>query len=135
MTAAVFTSPFLNANGNPSKDVSGFALLDWVILMNYDVWGPWSPTVCLSGMIQDVYLRQSQVGPVSPLSDACAPAGTARGSATSAVASWVAAGMPKYKIVLGVASYGRAWSVKKSDAYSSGNTIASNPKFDKMHPP
>lgn len=76
-----------------------------------------------------------QVGPVAPLADACAPPGMAHGSATTAVASWVAAGMPKDKIILGVASYGRAWSVKKSDAYSSGITIASNPPFDSAHTP
>lgn len=76
-----------------------------------------------------------QVGPVAPLADACAPVGTSRGSATTAVASWVAAGMPKNKIVLGVATYGRAWSVKKSLAYSSGITIASNPPFDAAHTP
>jgi chitinase len=119
LTAAVFTSPFLDATGNPSTDVSGFAILDWVVLMNYDVWGPWSDLV----------------GPVAPLADACAPPGMAHGSATTAVASWEAAGMPKDKIILGVASYGRAWSVKKSDAYSSGITIASDPPFDKAHTP
>lgn len=56
------------------------------------------------------------------------------GSATTAVAAWVAAGMPRNKIVLGVASYGYAWRVRKRDAYSYGTTIASNPIFDSNDP-
>ncbi len=40
ITAAVQDVPFADASGNPMKDVSSFAnVLDWVNLMNYDVWG------------------------------------------------------------------------------------------------
>lgn len=40
ITAAVQDVPFADASGNPMKDVSAFAsVLDWVNLMNYDVWG------------------------------------------------------------------------------------------------
>ncbi len=32
--------PFADANGNPMSDVSGFAkVIDWILIMNYDVWG------------------------------------------------------------------------------------------------
>ncbi len=32
--------PFADSNGNPMSDVSGFAaVLDWVLVMNYDIWG------------------------------------------------------------------------------------------------
>ena len=40
ITAATQTVPFTGANGRPLQDVSQFAqVLDWVVLMNYDVWG------------------------------------------------------------------------------------------------
>lgn len=40
MSAAVQTVPFADADGNPLADVSAFAqVLDWVLIMNYDVWG------------------------------------------------------------------------------------------------
>lgn len=83
--------------------------------MNYDIWGAWSTT---------------GVGPNAPLADACAGAGRQQGSATSAIAAWNAAGIPKNQIVLGTASYGHSFIVKKSDAYSSGTTLASYPPFD-----
>lgn len=40
ITAATQTVPFAGSNGLPLKDMSAFAkVLDWVVLMNYDVWG------------------------------------------------------------------------------------------------
>jgi chitinase len=40
ITAATQTLPFAGPNGLPLQDVSQFAkVLDWVVLMNYDVWG------------------------------------------------------------------------------------------------
>ena len=40
ITAATQTVPFSGSNGRPLQDASGFAqVLDWVVLMNYDVWG------------------------------------------------------------------------------------------------
>ena len=40
ITAAVPSVPFAGADGKPLGDVSAFAkALDWVLLMNYDVWG------------------------------------------------------------------------------------------------
>ena len=40
ITAATTTVPFADASGGPLEDVSDFArCLDWILLMNYDVWG------------------------------------------------------------------------------------------------
>ncbi len=40
ISAAVQTTPFADANGQPMKDVRPFAnVLDWLLIMNYDVWG------------------------------------------------------------------------------------------------
>lgn len=40
ISAAVQTTPFTDATGQPMKDVQDFAnVLDWVLIMNYDIWG------------------------------------------------------------------------------------------------
>lgn len=40
ITAAAQTVPFTDASGDPLKDVSDFVhVLDWILIMNYDVWG------------------------------------------------------------------------------------------------
>lgn len=40
ISAAVQTSTFLDAQAQPMTDLTDFArVLDWVLLMNYDVWG------------------------------------------------------------------------------------------------
>ena len=40
ITAAVQPEPLVGSDGNPMADVSEFAkVLDWVLIMNYDVWG------------------------------------------------------------------------------------------------
>lgn len=39
ISAAVQTTPFADATGQPMKDVRPFAnVLDWLLIMNYDVW-------------------------------------------------------------------------------------------------
>ncbi|KAF8344633.1 endochitinase [Amanita rubescens] len=118
LTAAV-VSPFSSSDGTPSKDVSGFAsVLDWVNIMNYDMWGSWSATV----------------GPNSPLYDSCAAPANQVGSASSEVNAWQAAGMPLDKIVLGVAAYGHSFSVNKTAAFN-GSSLALYPAFDKADQP
>ncbi|KAI0052983.1 glycoside hydrolase family 18 protein [Auriscalpium vulgare] len=90
ITAAVQTVPFADANGNPLTDASQFAsVLDWVLLMNYDVWG-----------------SSSAPGPNAPLSNACHNSTQPTASADAAVRAWTAAGFPRSKLVLGVPSYG-----------------------------
>ena len=40
ITAATQSQPFAGPDGNPMDDMSAFAgVLDWILLMNYDVWG------------------------------------------------------------------------------------------------
>ncbi|KAI0307299.1 glycoside hydrolase family 18 protein [Multifurca ochricompacta] len=90
ISAAVQTSPFSGANGQPLDDVRAFAdVLDWVTLMNYDTWGA-SPNP----------------GPNAPLNDACRNSTQPAVSADAAIRSWTAAGFPPDQLVLGVPSYG-----------------------------
>ncbi|OAX39728.1 glycoside hydrolase family 18 protein [Rhizopogon vinicolor AM-OR11-026] len=121
ISAAVSISPFVDSNGNPSTDVSGFAkVLDYVAIMDYDIWGSWSSTV----------------GPNAPLNDTFATSSDQQGSAVSAVNAWSKAGMPVDQIVLGVAAYGHSFSVNPSDAFVSGTkTLATYPAFDKSKQP
>ena len=122
LSAATAVVPFSGPDGNPLSDVSGFAeVLDFIEIMNYDVWGPWSPTV----------------GSNAPLNDTCAASQNQVGSAVSAVQKWHAAGMPFEQIVLGVASYGHSFVVDKTDAFEPGSTtlLAPYPKFNaSAHP-
>ncbi|EMD39774.1 glycoside hydrolase family 18 protein [Gelatoporia subvermispora B] len=111
-----------DASGNPSTDVSGFAdVLDWIEIMDYDVWGSWDSTV----------------GPNSPLNDTCAPAADQGGSAASAAKLWEAAGFPSSKIVLGVASYGHSFFVPASDAFTCAgcSTLKAFPAYDAAKQP
>lgn len=107
LTAAVATAPFIGPNGDPLTDVSGFSeVLDWIAVMNYDIWGPWSATV----------------GPNAPLNDTCASPENQQGSAVSALRTWGKAGMPANQIVLGVAAYGHSFQVPKASALQKGST-------------
>ncbi|KZT41563.1 glycoside hydrolase [Sistotremastrum suecicum HHB10207 ss-3] len=120
LSAAVSVKPFADATGSPSTDVSGFAsVLDFIEIMNYDVFGSWTDTV----------------GPNAPLNDTCAPAHDQIGSAVSAVNAWTAAGIPAHQIVLGVASYGHSFTVSNQNALTSSGALALYPPFDKSNPP
>jgi chitinase len=121
LSASTAVLPFVGPDGNPLSDVSGFAkVLDYIEIMNYDVWGSWNPIV----------------GPNAPLNDTCATPNQS-GSAVSAVQKWHAAGIPLRQIVLGVAAYGHSFKVDKTDAFEPGSTslIAPYPKFNSAaHP-
>ncbi|KAK2466027.1 hypothetical protein APHAL10511_001669 [Amanita phalloides] len=113
LTAATAIVPFYGANGSPSNNVASFAcVLDWIAVMNYDIWGPWSATV----------------GPNAPLDDSCAPSADQVGSAVSAVNKWHSAGIPLDQIVLGVASYGHSYRVERAHVYT-GGSLALYPPF------
>ncbi|KAH8112032.1 glycoside hydrolase [Phellopilus nigrolimitatus] len=122
LSAATSITPFYNASGVPSSDVSPFAeVLDFIEVMNYDIWGSWS----------------AGVGPNAPLNDTCAATADQQGSAVSAVKAWTAAGMPVSKIVLGVPSYGHSFSVNTTSAFAHGSTtaLAAYPPFNaSAHP-
>ncbi|KAG6885608.1 hypothetical protein C0993_012355 [Termitomyces sp. T159_Od127] len=116
LTAATGIAPFMDANGEPSSDVAPFAkVLDFIAIMNYDIWGPWSPTV----------------GPNSPLDDSCATPANRIGSATSAIAKWTKAGFPISQLILGVPGHGHSYRVHRSEAYP----LTSYPSFDASSPP
>lgn len=115
LTAATSISPY-------ASDVSGFAkVLDFIAIMNYDIWGSWSP----------------KVGPNAPLADSCAGSGNQAGSGTGAVQAWSNAGMPASQIVLGVPSYGHSFTVRPNKAFVQGSTtqLAQYPEFDAGSPP
>ncbi|KAJ3780755.1 glycoside hydrolase family 18 protein [Lentinula aff. detonsa] len=105
LAAAVSITPWVGSSGEPMTDVSAFAkVLDHISIMNYDIWGSWSPTV----------------GPNAPLNDSCAP--IQDGSAVSAVKAWTSAGFPADQISLGLAAYGHSFDVSNSNAISSSNS-------------
>jgi len=114
LTAAAPIAPWTDPNGNPA-DISPFAkLLNYIAIMNYDVWGSWSPGV----------------GPNSPLNDSCAPSQYRQGSAVSAIQAWTSVGLPKCQLVLGVGAYGHSYLVNKSVALTKQGEIASYPPFE-----
>ncbi|KAF8915473.1 chitinase [Mucidula mucida] len=113
LSAATSLKPFNDSSSTPLADVSPFAdVLDYIAIMNYDVWSFWSPAV----------------GPNAPLNDTCAQPSYRTGSAVSAVDAWASAGMPRDQIVLGVASYGHSFHVKESNALGS-DALQAYPAF------
>ncbi|PSR78640.1 hypothetical protein PHLCEN_2v7387 [Hermanssonia centrifuga] len=111
LSAASSIVPFAGPDGLPSKDVSGFAqVLDYVEIMNYDIWGSWS----------------NAVGPNAPLNDSCALPANQQGSAVSAIEAWTQAGLPANQLILGVASYGHSYYVDKNDAITMTSPQASS---------
>ncbi|KAG8743978.1 hypothetical protein FRC10_011052 [Ceratobasidium sp. 414] len=98
ITAATQVTPFIGSDGEPMKDISEFAqVLDWVLIMNYDVWGA-SPTP----------------GPNAPLRNGCHNSTQPDASASASVAAWTKAGLPANKITLGLPSYGYVQSSSAS---------------------
>jgi len=150
-TTDYFTSTFLNpsnasafANGDssnstrfygaepsigPSGYLSSFAsVLDFIAIMNYDVWNPAVPYAFSTGPNEPVVTR---VGPHSALDDTCVgdsegDQGKKRGSAKTSVDAWVDAGFSKDKIVLGVAAYGHSFVVKTGDAFANNSTTSNS---------
>ncbi|KAI0747107.1 glycoside hydrolase [Daedaleopsis nitida] len=117
LSAAAGITPFAGPDGTPMADVSAFAsALDYVAIMNYDVWGSWSSTV----------------GPNAPLNDTCAS--DQEGSAVSAVKAWTSSGFPANQLVLGVASYGHSFKVAQTAALTD-SALTPYSAFDKSAQP
>ncbi|KAJ8076967.1 hypothetical protein PM082_001390 [Marasmius tenuissimus] len=115
LTAATAITPFSNADGEPSADVSEFAkVLDFIAIMNYDIWGSWSETV----------------GPNAPLDDTCTSKANQQGSAVSAVKAWSEAGIPKNQLILGVPAYGHSFTVNKTAAFNGTEKLQLYPAFN-----
>ncbi|KAJ7682670.1 glycoside hydrolase [Mycena polygramma] len=90
ITAATLPTTFYGSDGQPMADVSAFAeIIDWVLLMNYDVWG-----------------SSANPGPNAPMSDACKNSSQPDGNAVAAFYAWTSAGFNASQLVLGVPSYG-----------------------------
>ncbi|TFK25208.1 endochitinase [Coprinopsis marcescibilis] len=117
LSAAVYVTPFADASGSPSTDVSGFAeVLDYIAVMNYDV-----------------RINQSVgAGSRSPLDDSCAPAGAKWGSAVTSIEAWREAGVPLNKLVLGVPAHGHSYDVSPSVVLSRSNSslLVEYPSFN-----
>ena len=118
LTAATPLTPWFDPNGQPSNIRPFAKLLNYVAIMNYDLWGSWSPAV----------------GPNAPLNDTCAPSQYQQGSAVSAVQAWTSAGLPRNQLVLGVASYGHSFLVNKSVALTKQGEVAAYPQFGPEQP-
>ena len=90
------------------NDLTDFArVLDWVVLMNYDVWGCKYAfySVCTNKI--NLFLQaSSEPGPNAPLHDGCGNSTQADANAVAAFQAWTAANFPPCKLVLGVPSYG-----------------------------
>ncbi|KAI0319002.1 chitinase [Amylostereum chailletii] len=116
LTAPASITPWNDASQQPSTDLSAFAnVLDYIAIMNYDIWGSWS----------------TSAGPNAPLDDACALPTYQKGSAMGAVNKWHAAGIPLEKLVLGVPSYGHSFTVEPADAFVDGQgNLTAYPKFN-----
>ncbi|KAF9268382.1 endochitinase [Marasmius fiardii PR-910] len=122
ITSAVSITPYNDASGNPSSDLSRYAATqDFITIMNYDVWGPWS----------------ASVGPNGPLDDSCAAPANQQGSAVRSVAQWTAAGVPLNKLLLGLPAYGHGFTVNVADAFKNGSTteLAEYPPFNASNRP
>ncbi|KAG6896556.1 hypothetical protein C0992_007503 [Termitomyces sp. T32_za158] len=102
ITLAVRATPFTDTDG----DLSDLAEdVDYIAIMDYDIWGSWSPTT----------------GPNAPLDDSCAA--TKAGSATSSIQQWTATNFPASKIVLGVPAYGHGFNVSSANALRANASI------------
>ncbi|KAM0211741.1 hypothetical protein ACHAQD_010151 [Fusarium lateritium] len=107
LTAAGSLFPWNDKTGAASKNLDGFSdVLDYIMLMNYDLFGAWSPTA----------------GPNAPLSRSCDPRNN-QGAGDEGVAQWISAGMPASQLVLGVPAYGHGFSVNQTSAYGSNHKL------------
>ncbi|KAN0062352.1 hypothetical protein ACQY0O_005234 [Thecaphora frezii] len=90
ISAAVAHDPWTASSGRPVSNVQRAAgALDFVLIMNYDVWG-----------------SSETPGANAPLADLCGNSSQPRANAAAGVRQWAAAGMPREKILLGIPSYG-----------------------------
>ncbi|PLW08696.1 hypothetical protein PCANC_22526 [Puccinia coronata f. sp. avenae] len=90
ISAAVTDYTFLNSQGGRMTDVSEFGkVLDYILIMNYDVWG-----------------TTSNPGPNAPFSNGCEDSSQPGANMVSSIKTWTSAGFPRQKILMGLAAYG-----------------------------
>ncbi|KAK7057565.1 glycoside hydrolase family 18 protein [Favolaschia claudopus] len=91
ISAAVTDLPWLGANGSPLTDMSAYAAqMTYANLMNYDIFGDWSPAP----------------GPNAPLGNLCGTSSQPQYSAQAAFSQWTKAKFPASKLLLGLPLYG-----------------------------
>lgn len=96
------------------SNMTAWALtLDYIELMNYDVWLPG---------------RGTPVGPNSPLYSGCGLS-VPTDAASDAIATYSIRGFPAEQLLLVVPTFGQVWNVTPGDAYdaaSSGSALQKN---------
>lgn len=111
LSAAVPHLPWLGTNGKPSSDVSAYAaVIDYVNIMNYDVWG-----------------ASATPGPNAPLGDLCGTSTQPQATAQAALAQWKKAGFPANQQILGLPLYGYVSQSTKTTL--TGSLVSSSPSF------
>jgi chitinase len=105
ITAAAQTMPFTDSSG-PIREFA--AVLDWVLVMNYDVWSCKLFHVSKpSFQMADVpCIASANPGPNAPMHDACKNSTQPEGNMVAAYDAWTNAGFRPSQLVLGVPSYG-----------------------------
>ncbi|KAH6984513.1 glycoside hydrolase superfamily [Ilyonectria sp. MPI-CAGE-AT-0026] len=117
LTAAGSLFPWNDASGVASTDLKGFAsVLDYVMIMNYDLYGAWSSTG----------------GPNAPLSRACDSRNN-QGAADEGIAKWLATGIPSSQIVLAVPAYAHGFSVNNTSALGAHGKLNLYPPQNSSH--
>ncbi|KAA1086832.1 hypothetical protein PGT21_013035 [Puccinia graminis f. sp. tritici] len=90
ISAAVTDYTFTNAQGGRMTNVEEFGkVLDYILIMNYDVWG-----------------ASSNPGPNGPFSNGCQDSSQPGANMVSSIKTWTSAGFPRQKILMGLAAYG-----------------------------
>lgn len=97
LTAAVYYASTTNGNQYPISDIADN--LDWINVMAYDLHGTWESSTGLHAALND------------PTSDL---------STSYGINSWIKAGMPAKKIVLGLPLYGYRWTLKDAANHGVG---------------
>ncbi|KAJ7350519.1 glycoside hydrolase [Mycena albidolilacea] len=114
ISAAVTDLPWIGSNGSPLTDMSAYAAqMTYANLMNYDIFGDWSPAP----------------GPNAPLGNLCGTSSQPQYSAEAAFSQWTAAKFPASKLLLGLPLYGYVLNSTKtvlSADFTSPDTITKN---------
>ncbi|VDB82806.1 unnamed protein product [Peniophora sp. CBMAI 1063] len=119
LTAAAGIGPWADENGDSGTNMTAFGeLLDYIAIMNYDIYGSWCDTA----------------GPNAPLYSTCSTQNN-QGSAEVGIQSWIDAGVPANKLVLGVPAYGHSFSVSEEDALTANGTLNAYPLFNASFQP
>ncbi|KAK1983998.1 family 18 glycosyl hydrolase [Colletotrichum cereale] len=119
LTAATSLNPWNDASGAPTTDQGGLRpfqdALDYLMIMGYDVFGPWAPTG----------------GPNAPLASECDPRNN-QGGIEEAIQSWARLGIAPSTFVLGIGAYGHGFSVNAKMAFTSPGVLNPYPPQDTL---